>query len=116
MMQFENRMLKRIFVPEGDDMTAGWRKLHNEEFHSLNSSPNTIRMIKPRRVRWVGHVARMGNMKNVNILVGKPEGKRSLGRPRRRLKDNIKMDLGKENSEVWIGFIWLTMGTGGGLL
>jgi ribosome biogenesis protein Tsr3 len=75
-------------------VTGGWRKLHNEELHDLYSSPSIIRIIKSRRMRWAGHVARMGQKKNAyRLLVGKPEGKRSLGRPKRRLVDNIKMDL-----------------------
>jgi hypothetical protein len=75
-------------------VTGDWRKLHNEELHNLYSSPNTIRMIKSRRMRWEGNVARMGETKNAfRILVGKREGKRPLGRPRRRWVDNIKIDL-----------------------
>jgi hypothetical protein len=84
---------------------------HNEELHNLYSSPNIIRMIKSRRMRWAGHVARILETRNVyRILVGKPEGKRPLGRPRRRWVDNIKMDLRE------IGSNWLTIGTNGGLL
>jgi hypothetical protein len=75
-------------------VTGGWRKLHNEELHNLYSSPSIIRIIKSRRMRWVGHVARMGEKRNVyRLLVGKPEGKRPLGRWRSRWIDNIKMDL-----------------------
>jgi hypothetical protein len=75
-------------------MTGGWRKLHNEELHNLYSSPSIIRIIKSRRMRWVGPVARMGEKRNVyRLLVGKPEGKRPLGRPRRKWIDNIKMYL-----------------------
>jgi hypothetical protein len=75
-------------------MTGGWRKLHNEKLHGLYSSPSIVRVIKARRMRWVGHVARMGEMRIAyNILVGRPEGTRPLGRPRRRWEDNIKMDL-----------------------
>jgi hypothetical protein len=71
-----------------------WRRLHNEELHNLYSSPNIIRMIKSRRMRWAGHVTPMGETRNAyRILVGKPEGKRPLGRPRRRWVDNIKIDL-----------------------
>jgi hypothetical protein len=78
---FENRVLRRIFDPKRDEVTAGWRKLHNEELHNLYSSPSTIRMTKIRRIRWEGHVARMGEKRNAyRILVGKPEGKRPLGR------------------------------------
>jgi hypothetical protein len=80
---FENRVLRRIFRPKRDGMKGRWRKLHNEELHNLYSSPSTIRIIKPRRMRWKQHVARMGEKKNVyRLLVGQPEGKRPLGRPR----------------------------------
>jgi hypothetical protein len=75
-------------------VTGGWRELHNEELHNLYSPPSIVRMVKPRRMRWVGHVAQMGEKRNAfRILMGKPEGKRPLGRPRRRLVNNIKMDL-----------------------
>jgi hypothetical protein len=86
--------------------TGGWRKLHNEELHDLYSSPSIIRIIKSRRMRWAGHVARMGENRNVyRLLVGKPEGKRSLGRARHRWMDNIKMDLLEIGFSVmdWIG-------------
>jgi hypothetical protein len=90
---FENRVL-RIFGPKKDRVTGGWRKLHKEELHNLYSSPSIIRIIKSRGMRWAGHVSRMGEKRNVcRLLVGKPEGKRPLGRPRRRWIDNIKMDL-----------------------
>jgi hypothetical protein len=93
---FENRVLRRIFGPKRDEMTRGWRKLHNEELHGLYSSPNIIRVIKARRMRWAGHVARMGEVRGAyNILVGRPEWRRPIGRPRRRWEDNIKMDLRK---------------------
>jgi hypothetical protein len=75
-------------------VTGGWRKLHNEELHNLYSSPSIIRIIKSKRLRWAGHVARMGGKRNMyRLLVGKLEGKRPLGRPRRRWIDHIKMDL-----------------------
>jgi hypothetical protein len=75
-------------------LIEGWRKLHNEEFHNLHFSPNVIRTIKPRTIRWAGHVTRMREKRNAcRLLVGKPEGKRPLGRPRRRWEDNFKMDL-----------------------
>jgi hypothetical protein len=75
-------------------MIGGWIKLHNEELHGLYSSPSIVRVIKARRMRWAGHVARMGEMKGAyNILVGRPEGRRPLGRHRRRWEDNIKIDL-----------------------
>jgi hypothetical protein len=103
---FENRVLRRIFGPDRDGVTGGWRKLHNEELHNLHSSPSTIRIIKWRRMRWAGHVARMGEKRNVyRLLVGKSEGKRPLGRPRRWWTDNIKMDLLEIGVNVvdWIG-------------
>jgi hypothetical protein len=91
---FENRVLRRIFGPKSDEVTGGWRKLHNGELHGLYSSPSIVRMIKARRMRWAGHVARMEELRGAyNILVGRPEGMRPLGRPRRRWEDNIKMDL-----------------------
>jgi hypothetical protein len=87
-------VLRRIFGPKKDGVTGGWRKLQNEDFHNLYSSPSIIRIIKSRRMRWAGHVARMGEKRNVyRLLEGKPEGKRPLGRPRHRRIDNIKMDL-----------------------
>ena len=91
---FENRVLKRISGPKRGGVTGEWRKLHNEELNDLYSSPNIVWVIKTRRMRWVGHVARTVEGRGVyKVLVGKPEGKRPLGRPRRRLEDNIKMDL-----------------------
>jgi hypothetical protein len=87
-------VLRRISGPKRDEVTGEWRKLHNEELHILYSSPNIIRQIKSRRMRWAGHVARMGEERNVyRYLMGKPEGKRPLGRPRRRWEDGIRMDL-----------------------
>jgi hypothetical protein len=103
---FENRVLRGIFGPKRDEVTGEWRKLHNEELRDLYSSPSIIRIIKSRRVRWAANVARMGEKRNVyRLLVGKPEGKRPLGRPRRRWVDNIRMDLGEVGwGDVdWIG-------------
>jgi hypothetical protein len=89
----ENGVLRRIFGPQRDVVTGGWRKLHNEEFCDYNFSPNIIRVMKSRRIRWVAHVARMGEKNTYRLLVGKPEGKWPLGRPRRPYVDNIRMDL-----------------------
>jgi hypothetical protein len=87
--------LRRIFGPKREE-DGSWRKLHNDELHSLYSSPNIVRVIKSRRMRWAGHVARMGEGRCVyRVLVGRPEGKRPLGRPRRRWENNIKTDLKK---------------------
>jgi hypothetical protein len=91
---FENRVLRRIFGPKSDEVTGEWRKLHNEEMNDLYSLSNNMRVVKSRRMRWAGHVARMEKDRGVyRVLVGKSEGKRPLGRPRRRWEDNIKMDL-----------------------
>jgi hypothetical protein len=91
---FENRVLRRIFGPKRDEVTWKWRKLHNKELYALYCSPNIIRVIKSRRLRWAEHVARMGQRNGAyRALVGKPEGRRPLERPRRRWEDNIKMDL-----------------------
>jgi hypothetical protein len=91
---FENRVLRRIFGPKRDEVTGGWRKLHDEELHGLFSSPSIVRVIKSRRMRWAGHVACMVEVRNAySILVGKPEGRRPLGRPRHKWEDNIGMDL-----------------------
>jgi hypothetical protein len=99
-----------------DEVTRGWRKLHNEELHNLYSSPSIVRMIKSRRMRWARHLARMGVQGNaISILVGEPEGKRQLGRPRRRLQDNIRMDLRESG---WDGVDWIDLAqdmTTGGL-
>jgi hypothetical protein len=94
-----------------------WRKLHNDEFHSLCSSPNIVRMIKSRRMRWAENVASMGEERVVyRVLVGRAEGKRPLGRPRRRWEDNIKLVLREIGSMGRTGFGWLRVGPNGGLL
>jgi hypothetical protein len=102
---FEKRMLKIIFGPNRDGVTGRWRKLHSEELHNLYCSPSIMRIIKSRRMRWAGHVARMGEKRDVYRLVGKPERKRPLGRPRLRWIDNIEMDLLEIGLTVvdWIG-------------
>jgi hypothetical protein len=90
---FENRVLRKIFEPKREE-SGSWRKLHNDELHNLYSSPNIVRVIKSRRMRWAEHVARMGEGRGVyRNLVGRPEGRRSLGRPRRRWENNMKMGL-----------------------
>ena len=103
---FENMVERRIFGHRRDEVTGEWRRLHNKELNDLYSSPNIVRVIKSRRTRWAGHVARMGEERGVyRVLVGKPEGKRPLGRPRRRWVDNIRTDLQEVGCEYmdWIG-------------
>ena len=91
---FEDMVWSRIFGPMRDEVKREWRRLHDEELNGLYSSPNIVRVIKSRRMIWAGHVARMGEERGAyRVLVGKPEGKRPLGRPRRRWVDNIRMDL-----------------------
>jgi hypothetical protein len=92
--------LRRIFGPKREEVTGEWRKMHSGELHNLYSSPDTIRQIKSRRMRWAGHVACMGEGRNVyRVLVGKPEGKRPLEKPRHRCENGIKMDLWGD----WLG-------------
>ena len=103
---FENMVLRRIFGPRRDEVTGEWRRLYNEDLNDLYSSPNIVRVIKSRRMRWAGHVARIDEERGAyRVLVGKPEGKRPLGRPRRRWVDNIRMDLQEVGCEYvdWIG-------------
>ena len=112
---FENVMFRRIFGPRRDEVTGEWRRLHNVELNDMYSTPNIVRVIKSRIMRWAGHVARMGEEMGVyRVLVGKPEGKRPLGRPRRRWVDNIRMDL--QDVGMWTGLGWPRIGTGGGRL
>jgi hypothetical protein len=100
-------VLRGIFGPKRDEVIGGWRKLHNEELHTLYCSPSIIRMIKSRRMRWAGHVTRMGENRNVyRDLVGTPEGKMRLGRPRRRWEDNIKIDVREIG---WGGMDWIDL-------
>jgi len=96
---------RRIFGPRRDEVTEEWRRQHNEELNDLYSSPNIVRVIKSRRMRWTGHVARMGEERGVyRVLVGKLEGRRPLERTRRRWVDNIRMDL----QEVGCGYMdWI---------
>ena len=102
---FENMVLRRIFGPTRNEIKGEWRRLHNEELNDLYSSPNIVRVIKSRRKRWTGHVARMGEERGVyRVLLGKPKGKRPLGKHRRRWVDNIRMDL----QEVGCGYMdWI---------
>jgi hypothetical protein len=115
--EFVKRVLRRTFVPKRDEVTGKWRKIHNEELNNLYSSPNLVLEIKSR-MRWATHVARIGERGGVyRVLVGKLKGKISLGRPRRRRDDIIKMDLQKVGwVRTWTGLIWLRTGTGGGHL
>jgi hypothetical protein len=104
---FENKVLRRISVPKRYEVTGEWRRLHNKELYALYSSPNIIRVIKSRTLRWAGHVARMGARRGAyRALVGKPEGTRPLGRHRHRWEDNIKMDLRKVG---WGGTDWINL-------
>jgi hypothetical protein len=104
---FENGVLRGILRPKRDEVTGDWRKLHNEKLQNLYSAPNIIKMIKSRRMRCTGHVARMGETRNAyRILVGKVEGKSSLRRSRRRLVDNIKIDLRETG---WDGMAWIDL-------
>jgi hypothetical protein len=106
-----------MFGPKRDEVTGEWRKLHNEELRDLYSSPSIIRIIKPRRMRWAGHVARMREKRNAyRLLVGKPEGKRPLGRPRRRWWIILGWILEWWDGVMWAGLGWLRIGTGGELL
>ena len=106
MWVFEDRVLRRVFGPKRDEVTEEWKKLHNEELRDFYSLPNIVRVVKWRRMRWLGHVARMGEERGVHrVLVRKPEGKRPLGRPRRRWEDNVKMDL----QEVGGGGNWMEL-------
>jgi hypothetical protein len=104
---FENEGLRRVFGAKGDEVTGEWGELHNEELNDLYCLPNIVCVVKYRRRRWAGHVARMGKERVVHrVLVGKLEGKRPLGRPRRRCEDNIKMDL----QEVGLGYgYWMEL-------
>jgi hypothetical protein len=114
---FENRALRGIFGPKRDEATGEWRTLHNEELNDLYSSPNIIRVIKFRRMRWAGHVAHTGAKRGAyRVLVGRPESRQPLGKPRRRWEDNIKMDLQEVGWGTWTGLSWLRIGTGSGLL
>jgi len=122
MRMFENMVLRRIFGPRRDEVTWEWRRLHNEELNDLYTSTKILRVIKSRRMRWAGHVARMGEERGVyRVLVGKQEGKRPQGRPRRRWVDNIRMGLQKvgcgymdciglaQDRDSWLTFVSAVM-------
>jgi hypothetical protein len=110
---FENRVLRRIFWTKRDEVAGEWRRLHQEEVNALYLSPNIIRVIKSRRMRWEGH-----DEEEICIqdLVDRPEGRRRLGRSRPRCEDNIKMGLKEVGWRAWTGLVWLRVGTGCGLL
>jgi hypothetical protein len=104
---FENRVLRRIFGHKRDATTGEWRRLHNEELNDLYSSPNIIRVIKSRRMRWAGYVVCVEEKRGAyRILVGRPEGRRPPGRPRHRWENNIEMDLQKVG---WVGMNWIEL-------
>jgi hypothetical protein len=114
---FENRVLRRIFGPKTDEVTGEWTRLHNDKLNHLYSSPNTVQVIKSRRMRWAGHVAHKGDGRGAyRILEGIPEGRRPTGRPKHRWEDNIRMHLQEVEWGAWTGLSWLRIGTGGGIL
>jgi hypothetical protein len=113
---FENRVSRKIFGPEREE-DGSWRKFHNDELHNVYSSPNIVRVIKSRRMRWAGHVARMGTGNGVyRVLVGRPEGKRPLGRPRHRWGITLRWALGRSGSMGRTGFSWFRIESSDGLL
>jgi len=104
---FENMVLRRIFGPRRDEVTGKWRRLHNEELNDVYSSPNIVQVIKSRRMRWAGHVAHMGEGREVHrVLLGKPEGRRPLGRPRRRWLDTLGWISRRWDVGIWAGLGW----------
>ena len=114
---FENRVLRRVFGPKRDEVIGEWRKLHNEELSDLYSLPNIVRVVKSRRMKWAGHTECMGEKRGIyRVLVGKPVGKRPLGRPRRRWEDKLRWIFWKWDVGVWTGLTWLRIGRGGGHL
>ena len=114
---FENRVLRKVFGPKRDEVTGEWRKLHNEELNDLYSLPNIVRVVKSRRMRWAGHVARMGENRGVQrVLVRKPEGKRPLGDQDVDGRIILKWIFRKLEGVVGTGWSWLRIGTGGGHL
>jgi hypothetical protein len=111
---FENRVLRRIFGSQREEVTGEWRRLHKEDLYDLYSSSNIVWAIKLKIMRWAELVARMGDRRDTSrVLVWRPDGKRPLGRPRRRWEVNIKMYV---QEVAWTGLMWLRIGTGGGRL
>jgi hypothetical protein len=114
---FENRVLRRIFGPRRDEVTGEWRKLHNEELNDLYSLPNVVRVVKSRRMRWAGHVSRIGEERWVHrVLVRKPEGKNHWGEPGENWRIILRWIFRKRHVGVWTGLSWLRIGTGCGHL
>jgi hypothetical protein len=113
----ENKLLRRLYVPNRDEVTGEWRRRHDDRLNDLYFSRNIFRVIKSRRMRWEGYEACMGERRNIyKDLVGKPEGKRLLGKPRRRSVSNIKIDLQEVGCREWTECRWLGIGTVGGYL
>jgi len=107
-------VLRRVFGPKRDEVTGEWKKIHNEELSDLYSLPNIVRVVKSRRMRWARHVGRMGEGRGVHrVLVGKPEGKGPLGRPRHRWEIILRCIFRKWEEVVGTGWSWLRIGTGG---
>ena len=114
---FESRVLRKIFGPKSDEVTGEWRQLHKAELSDLYSLPNILRVVKSRRMRWAGHVARMGDGRGVHrVLIGKPEGKNHWGDPDVDGRIILRWIFGKWEGVVGTGWSWLRIGTGGGRL
>jgi len=113
----QNRVLRILLGPKKGEVRGEWRRMHNEELNDLYSSSNIVRMIKSRRMKWAGHLTHMGERRDVyRVLVGKPEGKRPLGRPRRRWRIVLRCIFRKWDVGLWTGSGWLRIWTGGGHL
>ena len=117
MRVLQNRVLRILLGPKKGEVRGEWRRMHNEELNDLYSSSNIVRMIKSRRMKWAGHLTHMGERRDVyRVLVGKPEGKRPLGRPRRRWRIVLRCIFRKWDVGLWTGSGWLRIWTGGGHL
>jgi hypothetical protein len=113
----ENRVLRNIFGPERDEVMGRWREPHNEELCDLYTSPSIIRIIKSKRMMWAGHVAQIREKRIMyRLFIGNPDGKRPLGRSKRKWVDNVKMDVVEIGWCGWTGWVCLRIGTGGELL